>query len=45
MPVLVKMHTRVNHMTLMAALSRPLRWMAPVLDDVVQFIQGAVLPG
>lgn len=43
-PVLVKMHTRVNHITLVAALSRPLRWMAPVLDDVVQFIQAPARP-
>ncbi|MDZ7891213.1 MAG: alpha/beta hydrolase [Rhodoferax sp.] len=43
-PVLVKMHTRVNHITLVAALSLPLRWMAPVLNDVVQFIQAPGRP-
>ncbi|WP_296511154.1 alpha/beta hydrolase [Rhodoferax sp.] len=37
-PVTLKMHERVSHTTLIAAMSRPLRWMAPVLSDVVKFI-------
>jgi len=38
--VAVSLHeyTGVNHVTLMGALSRPLRWLAPVLDDVIDFI-------
>jgi acetyl esterase/lipase len=34
----LKLYDRVNHVTLAAALSAPLRWLAPVLDDVVGFI-------
>ena len=34
----VKLYTRVDHMTLAAALAGPLQWLAPVLDDVVAFI-------
>jgi acetyl esterase/lipase len=34
----LKMYERVNHMTLAAAFAWPLRWLAPVLDDVVAFI-------
>ncbi|KTB67915.1 esterase [Pseudomonas fluorescens] len=30
---------RTNHQTLVASLSRPLRWLAPVLDRVTAFIQ------
>ena len=32
-------YARVNHMTLIAAMSAPLRWLAPVLNDVVAFIE------
>jgi acetyl esterase/lipase len=35
----LKLYDRVNHVTLAAALSAPLRWLAPVLDDVVEFIE------
>jgi len=34
----LKLYGRVNHVTLAAALAWPLRWLAPVLDDVVAFI-------
>jgi acetyl esterase/lipase len=35
----LRMYERVNHMTLAAALAWPLHWLAPVLDDVVAFIE------
>jgi acetyl esterase/lipase len=35
----LKMYRRVNHETLIGAFAKPLRWMAPVLDDVVAFIK------
>ncbi len=38
-PVQMKLYERVNHVTLAAALAWPLRWLAPVLDDVVAFIE------
>ena len=37
-PVIVQFYPRTNHMTLIGAFSAPLRFLAPVLDDVVQFI-------
>ena len=37
----LKLYERVNHVTLVAALAWPLRWLAPVLDDVVAFIVAA----
>ncbi len=37
-PVTLKLYERVNHVTLAAAMAWPLRWLAPVLDDVVAFI-------
>ena len=37
-PVTLKLYENVNHMTLVAALARPLRWLAPVLDDVADFV-------
>ncbi len=37
-PATVQLYGRVNHMTLVAAFAAPLRWMAPVLDDVAAFI-------
>jgi acetyl esterase/lipase len=39
-PVL-KLYDRVNHMTIIASFAAPLRWMAPVFDDVTNFIQSA----
>lgn len=46
-PVTVKLYDRVNHVTLVAAMAWPLRWLAPVLDDVAGFVgrePGAVQP-
>jgi acetyl esterase/lipase len=40
-PVTLKLYERVNHVTLAAAFARPLRWLAPVLDDVTAFVQAA----
>lgn len=37
--VTVRDYERVNHLTLVGAIARPLRWLAPVLDDVVAFIE------
>jgi acetyl esterase/lipase len=37
-PVTLKLYERVNHMTIAAALAWPLRWVAPVLDDVSTFV-------
>ena len=37
--VVHKRYERVDHMTLVAAMSGPLQWLAPVLDDVVGFIE------
>lgn len=37
----LRLYERVDHITLVGALSRPLRWMAPVLDDVTSFLQAA----
>lgn len=39
--VTLKLYERVNHLTLAAALAWPLRWLAPVLDDVLAFIERA----
>lgn len=38
-PVELKIYRGVNHETLIGAFAKPLRWMAPVLDDVVAFIK------
>jgi acetyl esterase/lipase len=37
-PVEVRLFERVNHVTLLGALARPLSWMAPVLPAVLQFL-------
>lgn len=37
-PVSLHQYPRVSHVTLMGAISRPLRWLAPVLDDITVFI-------
>lgn len=39
-PARLELYDRVSHTTLVGALAWPLRWMAPVLDDVVAFIEG-----
>ena len=38
-PVTYRVYDRANHVTLAAAFAGPLRWIAPVLDDVVDFIE------
>lgn len=38
-PVTVKTYDGVSHATLIGAFGAPLRWLAPVLDDVVAFIE------
>lgn len=38
-PVTLKLYERVNHVTLAGAFAAPLRWLAPVRDDVVAFIE------
>jgi acetyl esterase/lipase len=38
-PVTVRLYDRVNHVTLAGAFARPLRWLAPVLDDVAAFME------
>jgi len=35
----LRLYPRVNHLTLVGAIAAPLRWLAPVLDDVVGFIE------
>ena len=37
-PVTLRLYDRVNHVTLAAAFAAPLRWLAPVLDDVSAFL-------
>lgn len=37
--VTYKRYPRVGHVTLIATMSRPLRWLAPLLDDVDAFIR------
>ncbi len=39
-PVRLRLYDRVGHATLVGALAWPLRWMAPVRDDLVNFIRG-----
>ncbi|MDO9314245.1 MAG: alpha/beta hydrolase [Burkholderiaceae bacterium] len=36
--VTLRLYDRVNHVTMAAAFAAPLRWMAPVLDDVSAFL-------
>ena len=37
-PLTLRLYDRVNHMTLVGAFAAPLRWLAPVLDDVAGFV-------
>jgi acetyl esterase/lipase len=39
-PVTERLYERANHVTLVAAFAAPLRWVAPVLDDMAGFIAG-----
>ena len=38
-PVSLHLYARVNHITLIGAFAWPLRWLAPVLGDVVAFVE------
>ena len=38
-PVTLKLYERVNHVTLAGAFAAPLRWLAPVRNDVAAFIE------
>jgi acetyl esterase/lipase len=40
-PVTLRMYDGVSHITLVASLARPLRFLAPTLDDVVAFIDAS----
>jgi acetyl esterase/lipase len=40
-PVTVRTYPNTNHLTLIAAFARPLRWLGPVLDDVVTFVESS----
>ena len=40
-PVTLKLYEGASHVTLIGAFSLPLRWVAPVLDDVIAFIDSA----
>ena len=40
-PVTLKFYERASHTTLVGAFAWPLRWVAPVLDDVMAFIDSA----
>lgn len=40
-PVTVKFYERASHTTLIGAFARPLRWLAPVLEDVATFVQAS----
>ena len=40
-PVTLKMYSRASHTTLVGAFAWPLHWIAPVLDDVVAFVDTA----
>ena len=37
-PVTYKVYPRVNHVTLIGAFAWPLRWLAPVAEDVAEFV-------
>jgi acetyl esterase/lipase len=38
-PVTVQLYPRTNHVTLIGAFAAPLRFLAPVLEDVVEFVK------
>ncbi len=38
-PVTLQIYPRTNHITLIGAFATPLRFLAPVLDDVVEFVR------
>jgi acetyl esterase/lipase len=39
-PVTLKQYENVGHIALIGTFAQPLRWLAPVLNDVVDFVQG-----
>ena len=41
-PTTLKLYDRVDHFTLIGSLARPLRWLAPVLQDVSTFVHAQV---
>lgn len=41
-PVTLKLYRNVNHITLIGAFSDPLHWLAPVRNDVVNFVENAL---
>jgi hypothetical protein len=41
-PTILKLYDRVDHFTLIGSLARPLRWLAPVLQDVSTFVHAQV---
>ena len=43
-PVVLKLYGGVTHALVIGAFARPLRGLAPVLDDVVAFIERAASP-
>ena len=43
-PVTLRMYDRASHATLIGAFASPLRWVAPVLDDVTAFIGESAAP-
>jgi acetyl esterase/lipase len=43
--VSLRLYERVNHVTLAGAFARPLRWLAPVLADVIAFIDAPAATG
>ena len=43
-PVRLHRYKNVSHVTLIGAFSLPLRWLAPVLDDVASFVQDEPTP-
>lgn len=44
-PVRLRVFERLNHVTALGALARPLRWMAPVHEEVVGFLSGKAPQG
>jgi hypothetical protein len=40
-PVTVQFYPQTNHLTLIGAFSAPLRFLAPVLEDIVEFVKTA----
>ena len=41
-PVTVQFYPRTNHITLIGAFAAPLRFLGPVLEDVVEFVKTAL---